>query len=90
MDVYEMLGIIKGTKDQATTIITKDGIDWIVMEKDGDKYTWDHNGALWRKTTMFDYKPHLKEKPKEKPKVEPKKVSTGIQYYTGRSRRVGD
>ena len=90
MNVYEMLGIIKGTKDQATTMITKDGIDWLVMEKDSAKYTWDHNGALWRKTTMFDYKPHLKEKPKEKPKSKPKKVSTEIQYYTGRSRRVGD
>ena len=90
MDIYEKLGIIKGKKEQATTTIAKDGIDWLVMEKDGDKYTWDHNGALWRKTTMFDYKPHLKEKPKVKPKPEPKKVSTGIQYYTGRSRRVGD
>lgn len=87
MDVYEMLGIIKGTKDQATTTITKDGIDWLVMEKDGAKYTWDHNGALWRKTTMFDYNPYLKEKPK--PVVRPKKVSTEIQYYTGR-RYVGD
>lgn len=89
MDVYEMLGIIKGTKDQATTIITKDGIDWLVMEKDGAKYTWDHNGASWQKTTIFDYKPDLKEKPKAKTKAETKKVSTEIQYYTGR-RYVGD
>lgn len=87
MNIYEQLGIIKGTKDQATATITKYGIDWLVMEKDGKKYTWDHNGAMWCKTAMFDYSPHLKERPK--PVVLPKKVSAEPQYYTG-SRRVGD
>ncbi|QHJ82808.1 MAG: hypothetical protein [Caudoviricetes sp.] len=85
MNIYEQLGIIKGTKDQATATITKYGIEWLVMEKDGKKYTWDHNGAMWCKTTIFDeFTATYKPKPKQKQHVKE------IEYYTPNRRYVGD
>lgn len=88
MSIYENLGMIKGTKDQATATKTKYGTEWLVMEKDGKTYTWDHNGAVWRSTTMFNDNSHLVEAPKPQARPQPTKIQPP-QYYTG-NRRVGD
>lgn len=80
-------GIVRGTKDQATETRYKYGTEWLVMVKDDLTYTWDHNGAVWRLTRMFD---EVVEVEKPKPKAVPQKQEIKApQYYTG-NRRVGD
>lgn len=80
-------GIVRGTKDQATETRYQHGTEWLVMVKDGLTYTWDHNGAVWRLTRIFD---EVVEFDKPKPKAVPHKQEIKApQYYTG-NRRVGD
>ena len=80
-------GMLSGTKGQATETHYKYITEFLIMVRDGLTYTWDHNGALWRLTRMFD---EVVEVDNPKPKAVPQEQEIKApQYYTG-NRRVGD
>lgn len=81
-------GIIQGSRSQATETRKKYGEEWLVMVRGDLTYTWDHNGAVWRLTRMFD---EVETKQQQVPIAKPYQAPRVIRYYTSaRKNWVGD